>query len=92
MGRQDVFQTEVVNHVRALSNTCGSDLLGFDGGRGLVLLAVGAVATGFAFWRSVLCLTSRVAFCSWLADVLDSPKKLTLRLTDSVGEVIPVVF
>jgi hypothetical protein len=40
----------------------------------LLPLAVSAAATGFAFWRSVLRMTSRAAFCSWLADVLNSPK------------------
>jgi hypothetical protein len=31
------------------------------------VLVVGAAAMLFAFWRSVLCMTSRAAFYSWLA-------------------------
>jgi len=46
----------------------------------VVVLAVGTAVTLFAFWRSALCMTSRAAFYSWLADMLagafgiDSPR------------------
>ncbi len=41
----------------------------------LVVLAVGAAATVFAFWRSLPCVTSRVAFYRWLADVIEGTKQ-----------------
>ena len=40
-----------------------------------VVLAVGAAATLFAFWRSVLCMTSRAAFYSWLADLIEGRRR-----------------
>jgi hypothetical protein len=41
----------------------------------LVLLVVGAAATLYAFWRSVLCMTARAAFYSWLADVIEGRRR-----------------
>jgi len=40
----------------------------------LVVLIVGVALALFAFWRSVLCMTSRAAFTYWLADVLEGKR------------------